>query len=72
MTLPPEQIQVKCPGSGRSYETWHRASFNMTLGEHFDDEYIHKMTHAICPHCKAEVALSSLIVDRKGVFTFRE
>lgn len=61
MTMPPEQVDVWCPQCGEHYQTWRRASFNLSI-ETFDDEYIHRMTHATCPKCKTEVALGAMIV----------
>lgn len=72
MTTRPEEIDVKCPKCGESYKTWRRASFNLTLGEDFDEKYMHDMTHATCPKCGTEVDLGALTVSREGEFQVRK
>lgn len=70
MTSPPRQITITCPQCGKSFETWHRPSINLTLGETFNDDYLRRATIKTCPHCKAEVHLATLVVGKDGAWRF--
>ena len=67
MTSPPEEISVKCPGCGKVYEDWWRASINLSLGEDFDDTYLDEATSSTCPDCGHKVLHGALIVREDGV-----
>jgi DNA-directed RNA polymerase subunit RPC12/RpoP len=71
MTSPPQRVTVKCPSCGKEYETVYRPSINLQL-DHFDEEYIKKVTTATCPHCRHTVAFNVLIVGEDGTLTFHE
>lgn len=71
MSSPCVDITVTCPACGKSFETWHRASLNLQLGD-FDDEYIRSVNVKTCPHCRKEVHLACLVVGKDGVFRFGE
>ena len=62
MTIPPEEIEVKCPECSRKYRAWCRPSINLGLDD-FDQEYIREASSATCPHCGYKVDLSVPIVD---------
>jgi len=68
VTSPPEQIEVECPGCGRVYKDWYRASVNLTLeGWDADDpevkQYLRECSTATCPRCSNVVELDTLVVD---------
>lgn len=65
MTMPVEEIEVECPGCGKTYTDWHRASLNLDI-EDFSDEYIDEATSVCCPFCHLKVRLEALIVKDKG------
>jgi endogenous inhibitor of DNA gyrase (YacG/DUF329 family) len=69
MTSPVEQIDVECPGCGKTYRDWHRPSFNFNLGVTYYDEYLDRATSATCPHCGLKVKIETLFV-RGGTFTW--
>ena len=69
MTSPIENITVRCPGCGREYQDWYRASVNLTLDD-FDDEYLDECSSAVCPFCRFKVYFDTLVVDEQGVFHF--
>ena len=64
MTTPAEKIAIVCPSCGSTFEAWHRRSINTSPGlDTFTDEEIRAWTHATCPACGTETALSTLVVD---------
>ncbi len=63
MTSPARLITVACPRCGREYETWHRASFNLGMGEEWTPEEIEAQTTGTCPQCGHKVRLTALVVD---------
>jgi DNA-directed RNA polymerase subunit RPC12/RpoP len=63
VTSPPRQVEVVCPACGHEYETWHRRSINLTLGQGWTEEEIREATSARCPECGHEVEFRTLIVD---------
>lgn len=65
--MPPEEITIRCPKCGLSYQSWYRPSMNLQL-DNFDDDYIKEMSTATCPECRHTVALGVLIVRRDGVW----
>jgi hypothetical protein len=67
MTMPPEQIEVECSKCQTRFKTWHRPSINLRL-ERFSDEYIRKMSTAVCPRCNCKIALNTLIVAEDGTW----
>ena len=67
MSMPPEQIEIKCPKCHTRFKTWHRPSMNLGL-DHFSDAYIRKMSTAVCPECKFRMDLDSLIVAEDGTW----
>jgi len=67
MTSPIKRILVQCPQCGQEYEDWYHPSINLMLDD-FDDDYLDQATSATCPNCGTKVPLSSLIVDKDGVF----
>jgi len=69
MTMPPEQIEVKCPRCGRTYKTWYRPSMNLGL-DNFSPAYVKRMSTATCPHCRHKVSLDVLVVREDGVWEF--
>jgi hypothetical protein len=71
MSSPCEEITATCPKCHKFFETWHRPSLNLRLDD-FDDEYIRSVNVKTCPHCNAEVQVSSLIVGEDGVWRFVE
>ncbi|MEI8194813.1 MAG: PD-(D/E)XK nuclease family protein [Phycisphaerae bacterium] len=71
MSSPCRDITVLCPSCGKPFESWFRDSLNLQM-DHFDDEYIRSVNVKTCPHCKAEVHLSSLIVGEDGVWRFAD
>ncbi len=69
MTMPCEEISVKCQNCGYVFNDFIRGSINLTL-DNFDDEYIDRCMYATCPECKHRMKKSLLIVDKEGVFHF--
>jgi endogenous inhibitor of DNA gyrase (YacG/DUF329 family) len=65
MTSPPEEIEVTCPGCGHVYRDWRRASFNLSLPDEFDDEYMDQATSAICPRCGLKVYFETLVTGKE-------
>ncbi len=63
MTSPVEEIGVTCPRCGHRWETYWRASINLTLGEEWTEEEIKAATTATCPECGQRSALGVLIVE---------
>jgi hypothetical protein len=68
MTMPPEQVTIKCPKCGGIYQDWIRRSANLSLDD-FDDDYLDQCSSAVCPSCKHKVYFENLIVN-DGVFYF--
>jgi len=69
MTMPIEQITVKCPQCNNTYETHYRGSINLQL-DNFDSDYIEEMSTGTCPECGQKIALDSLVVQADGVWEF--
>ena len=59
LSSPCEQITVWCP-CGSIYNDWHRASINLSL-DHFDDEYVERISSTTCPTCGLKTRLSTLL-----------
>lgn len=68
MTMPPEQIAVRCPKCGNVYQDWWRPSINLSLGERFSDEYLEEASTSTCPACQYKVRHSVLLVREDGVW----
>lgn len=62
MTSPVEEMEVACPRCGHRWQTYWRASINLTLGEEWTDEAIEAATTAMCPECGLRSDLGALIV----------
>jgi transcription elongation factor Elf1 len=71
VTTPIEIVTVLCPSCGKSFETPHRRSVNLGLGETFTKAEMRRWTVATCPMCGAETKLSTLVVGSDGVWTVR-
>ena len=69
MTMPIEDVTVKCPECHKTYDDWYRGSVNLDLDD-FDEEYIDKCSSAVCPHCGHKVYFNTLVV-KKGVFQLK-
>lgn len=67
MSSPVQDISVICPSCHHTFTTWHRASLNLQL-DNFDEDYIRSATLKVCPQCRAEIRLNSLIVGRDGIW----
>ena len=61
MTSPPIEIEVDCPACGERFATWHRASVNLSLGEHWTKEELDEVKFAICPKCNGRFEKDVLI-----------
>ena len=59
LSSPCEQITVWCP-CGSIYNDWYRASINLSL-DHFDDEYVERISSTTCPKCGLKTRLSMLL-----------
>lgn len=68
MTSPPQPITITCPSCGTSFESWWRASINLSLGEKFSDDYLREATIKTCPKCKFEIRLDTLLIGEDGVW----
>lgn len=68
MTSPPEQVSVECPACRHRYETWHRASINLSLDPEMDEEYIREVSTGTCPECGHVVELGVLVVQPDGLW----
>jgi len=68
MTSPIREIQVRCPNCYRIYDDWHRSSFNFSLGETYDPDYIDEASSSVCPACGYRGHHETLIVDQDGTF----
>lgn len=67
MTMPISTVTVVCPKCGKSYEDWYRGSYNETLGEKWDDDYLDRASSAVCPDCGHKVYFDMLIVSEDGM-----
>jgi ribosomal protein S27AE len=63
MTSPIVDIEVECPDCGEQFVAWHRASVNLSLGEHWTKEELEEVKFAICPKCNGRFEKDSLIVS---------
>lgn len=70
MTSPPEEIVVECPNCERWYDAWHRPSINRLI-DNFSDEFIEKVSTAICPYCNCKAALGIWLTDSLEQITIR-
>jgi len=61
MTSPIEMIEVICPQCGERYETPYRASFNLDLDPHSDEDYVDEMTGGTCPSCFHRISINALV-----------
>jgi len=62
MTSPPQRVEVVCPACGHEYETWHRGSINLSLGEEWTEEQIREASTSRCLECGLEIELGTLVV----------
>ena len=69
MTMPCEEITVKCQNCGNVFNDFIRGSINLNLDD-FDEGYLDRCTYATCPECKHRMKKSVLIVDKEGIFHF--
>jgi endonuclease len=67
MSSPPCDITVTCPACKKDFVTWHRPSMNLLLDD-FDEAYLREATVKVCPHCRHEMHLDSLVVGQDGVW----
>jgi uncharacterized protein (UPF0212 family) len=72
MTSPIEEVRVSCPKCAHVYETFFRASMNLSLDPSFDEAYIEEMSTGTCPECGEKTELGALVVGDDGVWNFRE
>ena len=59
MSTPPELILVWCH-CGAVYSGPSRPSMNLSI-EHFDDEYVERMSSTSCPNCRSHSRLGTLL-----------
>jgi hypothetical protein len=59
MSSPPELIIVCCPCGAVYLDSW-RPSMNLSL-EHFDDDYIERVSSTTCPNCALNTRMGTLL-----------
>ena len=67
MTSPVEQVTVCCPECHAEYQTYYRASMNLSM-DPFSAKYVRRMSTGKCPVCYSVVQLGTLMVDEDGTF----
>jgi hypothetical protein len=68
MTSPCTHITICCPTCCYEFQTWWRASINLTLGEEFSDEYLTELSSKMCPRCGQKISLDVLTVGKDNVW----
>lgn len=63
MTSPPRPVTVRCPRCSTVFETFYRASINLSLGEEWSEEEIEEASTAKCPMCATVTALDAIVVE---------
>lgn len=65
MTSPIVEIEVRCPSCDEVFNTWHRASVNLSLGEEWSSQDLDAVLYVGCPKCSARYEKGSLILRMK-------
>ncbi len=71
MTMPPRLITVWCPKCKAEFIDSYRPSINLSLGEEWTEEELELASSVGCPTCGLRQAVGNLIVDKGGVWIWR-